>query len=421
MTSLRIAVWHNLPTGGGKRALHMHVKGLHARGHRLRIYSTTAAAHHYLPLAPYAESEALLPLPPAPPLHRSLASRLIPTGFRSEPAEARIAMVQQMKLLCQQSAAIIERDGCDVLFANSSMDTYVSPLGSYIDRPSMIYLGEPNRAFYEALPRLPWLLPLAATKHPRNILKRAMERSRDLHQNQAYRYQATEELNWARSYDRILSNSKFSRESILRAYCLESSVCYLGIDSDDFRPSNKPKSNYVVGAGSINFTKRIDAAIMAVATIPAAIRPKFLWIGNFSDDGYRSHICQLAHEVQVDFENRILVSDQELQAAMAEAACFLYTSHLEPFGLTPLEANACGTAVVAIAEGGVRETIIPGINGWLAADNNSKELAELIMQFTTNLNHAEEVGAQAREHVIKNWSTTCAIDRIEQHLLSIAR
>jgi glycosyltransferase involved in cell wall biosynthesis len=128
----------------------------------------------------------------------------------------------------------------------------------------------------------------------------------------------------------------------------------------------------------------------------------------------------LAHEVQVDFENRILVSDQELQAAMAEAACFLYTSHLEPFGLTPLEANACGTAVVAIAEGGVRETIIPGINGWLAADNNSIELAELIMKFTTNLNHAEKVGAQAREHVIKYWSTTSAIDRLEQQLIDIS-
>jgi len=34
-TRLKIAVWHNLPSGGGKRALYQHVKGLVDRGHDL--------------------------------------------------------------------------------------------------------------------------------------------------------------------------------------------------------------------------------------------------------------------------------------------------------------------------------------------------------------------------------------------------
>jgi len=418
MTSLRIAVWHNLPTGGGKRALHMHAKGLHARGHRLRIYSTNAAAHHYLPLAPFAESETILTIPAVPKTHKSLASRLIPKDFRSEPAEARIGMVQQMKLLCQQSAAMIEKDGCDLLFANSSINTFNSPIGTFVQLPSVSYLQEPNRFFYEASPRLPWLLPPAASAHPRNPLKRSMERSRELHQNHAYRVQATEELNWANSYDSILCNSQFSRESILRAYGLDSRVCYLGIDSEQFRPVALAKNSFVLGVGSIYYGKRLESSIMAIASIPKPVRPRFLWIGNFADDWYKRYITQLAQEQEVSLEVKVLVSDQDLQNAMSEAACFIYTPQLEPFGLTPLEANACGTTVVAIGEGGIRETIRDGVNGFVTIDNDSQVLGELILRFTSDLEYAKRMGDQAREHVIKHWGVEDAIDRLEQHLLA---
>ncbi len=55
----------------------------------------------------------------------------------------------------------------------------------------------------------------------------------------------------------------------------------------------------------------------------------------------------------------------------------LYTSQLEPFGLAPLEANSCGTPVVAVAEGGVRETIKDGLNGFLV-DDEPEAIAQAI-------------------------------------------
>ena len=39
-------------------------------------------------------------------------------------------------------------------------------------------------------------------------------------------------------------------------------------------------------------------------------------------------------------------------------AAMLYAPRLEPFGLAPLEANACGLPVIAVPEGGVRETVV---------------------------------------------------------------
>ncbi|HEY7768805.1 MAG TPA: hypothetical protein VIB55_11630, partial [Longimicrobium sp.] len=64
---MRIAVWHNLSTGGGKRALHTHVRGLVERGHELRVW-TVSERHDYLPLAGLAPE------------------RVVPTGWRERPA-----------------------------------------------------------------------------------------------------------------------------------------------------------------------------------------------------------------------------------------------------------------------------------------------------------------------------------------------
>jgi glycosyltransferase involved in cell wall biosynthesis len=135
---------------------------------------------------------------------------------------------------------------------------------------------------------------------------------------------------------------------------LDSHVCYLGIDSEQFRPLERAKTSLVVGVGSIYYGKRFKASIMAIPSIPKLVRQMFLWIGIFADVWYRRYTIELAQQHDVNLEVKELVSDQDLQNAMSEAACFIYTPQLEPFGLTLLGANACGTAVVAIGEGGVR-------------------------------------------------------------------
>src|SRR5438034_4095223 len=49
---MRIAVWHNLPMGGGKRALYEHVCGLVQRGHYVEAWCPPTAPQTYLPLSP---------------------------------------------------------------------------------------------------------------------------------------------------------------------------------------------------------------------------------------------------------------------------------------------------------------------------------------------------------------------------------
>ena len=48
---MRIAVWHNLPSGGGKRALYYHVRGLVERGHSVEAWCPSTSDRNYLPLS----------------------------------------------------------------------------------------------------------------------------------------------------------------------------------------------------------------------------------------------------------------------------------------------------------------------------------------------------------------------------------
>lgn len=97
----------------------------------------------------------------------------------------------------------------------------------------------------------------------------------------------------------------------------------------------------------------------------------------------------------------------------------IYTSRLEPFGLAPLEANACGTAVVAIAEGGVRETIRHGVNGFLVPEDDSKKLGALLNRFIDDPELSYSMGKRARKHVEENWNMKMCTNNIENQLYDV--
>lgn len=402
---MKIAVWHNLPSGGGKRALFQHVKGLVERGHQVEIWAPDTADHDYLPLSPFGRQHIL-----------PLADRINRYGMRHP--RRKILQIKEMQQHCRDCAREIAGAGFDLVFANSCRYLYTSYLGLFTELPSALYLGEPFRRLYEAMPTLPWAA-LPATPlgilNPLHLLAR-IENNILLHN---YRIQAREEYRAAAAYDRILVNSLFSRETIARIYNLDAKICYLGVDTECFAP-NGPKEGYVVSVGHLQPGKGPDRVIEAVAAIPERLRPPVVWIANKTETITLTAINSLARTKKVDFTVRQGVSDQDLISTLARAAVMLYLPRLEPFGLAPLEANACGTGVVGIAEGGLRESITHGVNGYLTLDNDPVALAELVQRFISDLSRATDFGGQAREHVIRQWNLDQAIDILEKNLHSVA-
>ncbi len=395
---LRIAVWHNLPAGGGKRALYYHVKGLIERGHTVEAWCPPSADQTHLPLSPLIQ-EHIVPLDWHAQRSRHPLAR----------AREVVDMIRAMERHCQQCAAQINRGEYDLLFANSCRLLRVTSIAREVTIPTVLYLHEPYRTLYEASPRLPW----AALPWPGSPLAMI----KDFVKVQGLRIQVREEVRNAQAFDAIFTNSFFSRESILRAYGCNARVCYLGIDSAVFVNQHAARENFVIGLGAFAPEKNIEQVIAAIAALPAA-RPRLVWVGNVANKRYFAAVQARALQSDVLLEPMTGIGDSKLVDLLNRAALMVYAPHLEPFGLAPLEANACGAPVVAVAEGGVRETIIDGVNGLLV--EHPRALPAAIARLLGDPVYARQLGENGSALVKERWSLSAAIDRLEERLFQAA-
>lgn len=414
---MKIAIWHNLPSGGGKRALHDHVRGLVMRGHYVECWSPPTADLSYMPLSSYGP-EHVVPFDWKPVEYRGHIGRKFSSYWNT------VAKIGAMEQHARQCVAEIERKGFDLILGNSCSHFATPFLARYASVPTVLYLQEPYRPFHEArcypdMPRLVWVAPPPWPSGRRSFLgwkDRTSALIRGLIDVHAIRIQAREEALNAHAFDRVLCNSRFSREAILRIYHRQAWVCYLGVDTEAFRPTGAPKERYVIGLGSFGVTKGIDIAVRAIATIDPALRPDLVWIGNDEDPRYLQVVTELAATLGVGFVPKKLVGQEELTDLLSRAAVMVYPTHLEPFGYAPLEANACGTTVVGIAEGGIRESIDHGNNGLLVEGGDLVALGQAISRYTSDLDLAREAGLRGRNHVLDHWHVGLAVDRLEMHL-----
>ena len=407
---MNIAVWHNLHSGGGSRALQYHIQGLVEKGHQVEIWADDPDAGGFMHL------------PTSVKLHKeplnynehqsSLKERFSSVFFEKD------SNMKAMEKHCQKCAAEINQGGFDVLFANSCFYYGVPFISRYVNIPKVLYLGEPNRYLYEAMPEQIWEAPQeTSNKWSSNFWVYFFSNT---WRTNKFRVYVREERRNFKAFDKVLVNSYFSMESCKRAYGLLSEVCYLGVDNSLFKPVNTPNSkHYVVGLGGFYRHKNPELAIRSVGEVKQN-RPKLLWIGNMVDEKYWLEMVDLARSLDVTLELKKMITDEQLVQLLSGAICMIYSSNLEPFGFAPLEANACGTPVIAVAEGGVRETIIHGKNGFLV-NQKPKEIAQYLTQLIDNQELRKKISTFAINNVKENWSLTSCSERINRAIESMIK
>ncbi len=404
---MRIALWNNLPSGGGKRALYDQVTGLLSRGHDIESWCPPTADRTFLPLEELVD-EHVVALDPVGDSRIARAQNLV-----TKDASSVRARLRAFDNHARQCAREINSQGFDVVLVSGSSFIAVSPIGRHLDPPSALYLQEPSRHLFEALPRPPFAA--AARRAPGLVA--ALKWLRDGERTAALRVQVREETESARSFDRVLVNSYFSRESVLRAYGVDARVCYLGVDTDRFIDRVDPREYLAVGIGAFVAPKRVEVALEAIASLPRP-RPALAWIGNAADDDYLAGLHARARTLDVDFRPLRAIADAEVVKVLNAASVMIYAPRLEPFGYAPLEAAACGLPVVAKAEGGVRETVIDGRTGLLVDDD--AELGPAIGRVLGDPQFARRLGDAARANVVGSWSLDAATTRLESHLTDLA-
>src|SRR3954465_3745974 len=127
---MRIAIWHNLPSGGGKRALHEHVRGLLARGHEVEAWCPPSADRDFLPLADLIP-EHVRPLDGAVDASRN-ENNVRALGVR-ELTSATRTDIEEMDRHCKSCADEINAGEFDVFFGNPCRFYRVTSVGRHVE------------------------------------------------------------------------------------------------------------------------------------------------------------------------------------------------------------------------------------------------------------------------------------------------
>jgi glycosyltransferase involved in cell wall biosynthesis len=158
----------------------------------------------------------------------------------------------------------------------------------------------------------------------------------------------------ANGVDHFVANSQFIARRIKKIYGREATVIYPPVAVDDF-PCVEQKEDFYFTASRMVPYKKMDLIVEAFTRMPDK---KLVMIG---DGGEYKKIAAIA----AGHANITLLGYQPfdvLKSHMQRAKAFVFAAE-EDFGITPVEAQACGTPVIAYGKGGVLETVRPlGVN-----------------------------------------------------------
>jgi glycosyltransferase involved in cell wall biosynthesis len=383
---MRIAIYHNLHSGGAKRVVMEQAYRLSAR-HDVTLFTLSTADQSFGLTGmhlPFAISVA-----PFTPL-KSLPS---PWG-RLNPLLA-LATLRQLDRQAWRTAQQIDAQGFDVVLVHPCQMTQTPLLMRWMRTPSLYYCHELPRRLYEAaVPRL---------YRVRNRLRRTLDAIDPLPWVQSSILRGLDR-HCARRATQIVVNSAFTAENVRTAYRREAAVCMPAVEARRFQPRGRERDNFVLSVGSLTANKGFDFVIAALATIPAAARPRLVIISNYEEVDERHYLSAQAATMGVAVEMRVGVPETELEACYARAGCVAYAPINEPLGLVTLEAMASGSPLVAVNEGGVAEPILDGMTG-LCLPRNVYAFGETIRQLLADRQRAQALGERARQHVLShcNW------------------
>lgn len=146
--------------------------------------------------------------------------------------------------------------------------------------------------------------------------------------------------------DYFLANSDFIRRRIRKIYRRNSTILHPPVDLDRF-PVRTDKEDFYLTASRLVPYKKISMIVEAFSRMPER---KLVVIG----DGPELSKCKALAGSNVEILG--FQPDAVLRDYMQRAKCFVFAAE-EDFGIIPIEAQACGTPVIAYGKGGVLETL----------------------------------------------------------------
>jgi glycosyltransferase involved in cell wall biosynthesis len=166
---------------------------------------------------------------------------------------------------------------------------------------------------------------------------------------------------------RFVANSRHVAARIRRYYNREATIVYPPVDTVFYQPAAvSPESHFLIVSAFVPY-KRIEIAIDACRRAGARLR--------IVGDGPDRDRLQRISGPDVTFLGPL--PDQRLREEYQRARALILPGE-EDFGIVPVEAQACGRPVVALARGGALETVTEGETGVLFAEATADSLADAL-------------------------------------------
>ncbi|CUJ14527.1 glycosyltransferase family 4 protein [Achromobacter xylosoxidans] len=246
-------------------------------------------------------------------------------------------------------------------------------------------------------------IPLAVTFHALGKVRRQHQQEADLFPDS--RFDIETEI--VRRADRIIAECPQDRRDLMALYDADPrriDIVPCGYDAAEMAPRPMTRARQALGWEHQDFTllqlgrmvprKGVDNVIRALGRLRHrhGINARLCVVGGNSDDADATATPEIARLRQiaqdegvapwVEFTGRRHRDD----LATYYGACdvFVTTPWYEPFGITPVEAMACGRPVVGSDTGGIRSTVVHGKTGFLVPPRDPDSLAERLAQLVAD-------------------------------------
>jgi len=294
-----------------------------------------------------------------------------------------------------------------------------------------------------------WGVPLVHSMHTMARVKNLALAEGDVPEPTAREIGETQVVDAA---DRLVANTDDEADQLIDLYDADPkhvAVVAPGVDLERFRPGDRATSRAVLGlpqdgevvlfVGRIQPLKAPDVLLRAISRLVQRNpeRRKNLTVAvvggpSGADSLYPDHLSSLAASLRIADRVRFAPpTHQDVLAHWYRAAdVVVVPSYNESFGLVAIEAQACGTPVVAAAVGGLRTAVDDGVSGLLVDGHDPVDYADAIGRLLDDDLMRRSIGRGALTHAQQfGWSATAArmLDVYasamahEPHLLDAAR
>jgi N-acetyl-alpha-D-glucosaminyl L-malate synthase BshA len=219
--------------------------------------------------------------------------------------------------------------------------------------------------------------------------------------------------------DGVTTVSRYLKEKTLTNYNInkEIEVIYNFIDTNSYKKTdNELLRSHVAPNGekilihTSNFrpVKRVTDTIRILEKVKNAIPAKLVLIGDGPD---RSESERLARELGLQKDVIFLGKQDGLAELLSAADLFLMPSQSESFGLSALEAMACGLPVVSSSVGGLPELVIHNETGFIAEIGDVDRMAKYSIDLLTNEKKYKNFSANSRKRSVESFDKSLILPK----------